>query len=125
MRKTSLIRKLSELQNNGQCLLIIDNIHTGHTDEDIINFINEKVLPKAKILSDKEKENKIKYEKYGQIYEEKKLIVFFDELNTCKSMDLLSEIICKNTYLGKKLPDNIFFIGACNPYRRAKQKKSD
>ena len=120
--KTSLIRKLSELQNNGQCLLIIDNIHAGHTDEDIIKFINEQVIPEAKILSEQENENKKKY-KYGQIYEEKKLIVFFDELNTCKSMDLLSEIICKNTCLGKKLPDNIVFIGACNPYRKAKRKK--
>ena len=44
--KTSLIRKLSELQNNGKCLLVIDNIHAGHHDEDIINFIENKVISK-------------------------------------------------------------------------------
>ena len=74
--KTSLIRKLSELQNNGQCLLVIDNIHAGHTNEDIINFIKEKVLPKSEELEMKEAERKATY-KYGLIFEEKKLLVFF------------------------------------------------
>ena len=53
----------------------------------------------------------------------KKIWVFFDELNTCKSMDLLSEIICKHSYQGKILPKNIVFIGAANRYKKAKQKK--
>jgi len=35
--KTCLIRKLSEMQNNGESLLVTDNIHAGHTNEDIIN----------------------------------------------------------------------------------------
>ena len=120
--KTSLIRKLSELMNNGDCNLVIDNIHAGHTNEDIINFIETKVITKAKELAEQEK---IKKEKYlaDQIYEEKKLWVFFDELNTCKSMDLLSEIICKHSYQGKKLPENIVFIGAVNPYRKSKKKR--
>ena len=63
------------------------------------------------------------YQKNNLIYEEKKLWVFFDELNTCKSMDLLSEIICKHSCQGKILPENIVFIGAVNPYRKAKQKR--
>ena len=71
--KTSLIRKLSEMQNNGKCLLVIDNIHAGHTNEDIINFIESKVIPDAKALAEKEKIIKEKYSKFGQIYEEKKL----------------------------------------------------
>ena len=109
--KTCLIRKLSEIQNNGKSLLVTDNIHAGHTNEDIINFIEKEVIPKANELF---KQEKIK---------EKKLWVFFDELNTCKSMDLLSEIICKHSCQGKKLPDNIVFIGAVNPYRKSKIKK--
>ena len=68
--KTSLIRKLSELQNNGNCLLVIDNIHTGHTNEDIIKFIEEKVLPKAELLAKQEEENILKYKNTQQIYEE-------------------------------------------------------
>ena len=68
--KTSLIRKLSELQNNGNFLLVIDNIHTGHTNEDIIKFIEEKVLPKAELLAKQEEENILKYKNTQQIYEE-------------------------------------------------------
>ena len=121
--KTSLIKKLSEIQNNGNCLLVIDNIHAGHTNEDIINFIENRVIPSAKILSELEKNIEKNYVKNKFIYEEKKLWVFFDELNTCKSMDLLSEIICKHSCQGKKLPKNIVFIGAVNPYRKSKIKR--
>ena len=39
-------------------------------------------------------------------------------------MDLLSEIICKHSYQGKKLPENIVFIGAVNPYRKSKIKRA-
>ena len=120
--KTSLIRKISELQNNGKHRLIIKNIHAGHTNKDIIDFIENEVLPEAKKLKLEEEKRKELY-KFGTHFEEKKLYVFFDELNTCKSMDLLSEIICKRSCQGKILPDNIAFIGAANPYRRIKQKK--
>ena len=44
--------------------------------------------------------------------------VFLDEINTCKSMGLISELMCKNSYQGKPLPPNIVFIAACNPYRQ-------
>jgi len=57
--KTSLIRKLSELQNNGECLLVIDNIHAGHTNEDIIKFLEEKVISQAENLAKQEAEKKI------------------------------------------------------------------
>ena len=52
------------------------------------------------------------------VYEENKNMVFFDELNTCKSMDLICEIIYKHFCQGKKLLGNNAFIGAVNPYRR-------
>ena len=94
--KTYLIKKFSELQNNGEKLLVIDNIHAGHSNKDIIEFIEENVITLAKDLKEKENKRKEKY-KYGLKFEEKKLLVFFDELNTCKSMDLLSEIICKHS----------------------------
>ena len=46
-----------------------------------------------------------------------------DEINTCKSMGLISELICKHTCYGEKLSENIVFIAACNPYRESKSKK--
>ena len=44
--------------------------------------------------------------------------VFLDEINTCNSMGLISEMMCKHTIFGKKIKPNVVFIAACNPYRR-------
>ena len=43
--------------------------------------------------------------------------IFLDEINTCNSMGLISEIFCNRSYRGKQLPDRYILIGACNPYR--------
>ena len=119
--KTSLIRKLSELINNGSTKKMkILNIHAGINDKDIINFLEKKVIKQAQKLQEKENEKKQKLVK-GQFYSEKKLWVFLDEINTCKSMGLISEIMCKHTYQGNPLPSNIVFIAACNPYRHGKK----
>ena len=104
--KTSLIRILYDLQfkyvgNNNN--MLIYNIHAGVTDNDIIEFLNQNNLIE-------------KEEKYENPNEEEKW-VFFDEINTCNSMGLLSEILCKHSCLGEKLKKNIKFIAACNPYR--------
>ena len=49
--------------------------------------------------------------------------IFFDELNTCDSFSLLTEIYCNRSFLGKKLCDNIKILGACNPYRLREKGK--
>jgi len=115
--KTSLIRKLSEMINNGKCKMKIKNIHAGISDKDIINFINDEVIKEATELEKSEEEIRRKHEDVGEIYFPKKLWVFLDEINTCKSMGLISELMCKNKCQGEKLPNNIVFIAACNPYR--------
>ena len=96
--KTSLIRKLNQLLNGGKENLIFINIHPGITDD----FIKEemtKINQKAKDLK-------------------KNLWVFFDELNTCDSFALLTEIFINRSFEGEKLSNNIRIIGACNPYRK-------
>ena len=109
--KTSLIRKLSEMKNNGdKTKMKILNIHAGTNDDDIIKFINEIVTPEAKSIKDKKG------------LEDTKLWVFLDEINTCKSMGLISELMCKHTCQGVPLLDNIVFIAACNPYRMREKK---
>ena len=121
--KTALIRKLSELLNNGsKNKMKILNIHAGTNDKDIIDFLERKVIPKAERLQNKETEEQKKRESQGFLYTGSKLWVFLDEINTCKSMGLISEILCKRTYQGKKLPSNIAFIAACNPYRYDEKK---
>jgi len=102
--KTSLIIKLSQIINNGEKFVEIINIHPGTTDEEITKFM-EKMNETAK----KEK------------YRKKELWIFFDEINTCLSLALITEIFVNRTFNGTKLEDNIRLIGACNPYRKRKE----
>ena len=100
--KTTLIKKLCQILNNGEKLdkiIKIINIHPGITDEDICNEMIE-INKKAK--------ERIKNGEYW---------AFFDEINTCLSLSLLTEIFISRTFKGQKLEDNIRIIGACNPYR--------
>jgi broad-specificity NMP kinase len=105
--KTSLIKKLSQILNNGEELVEIINIHPGITDEQISSRMIEinEVAKKSEYIN---KEKNIK----------KELWVFFDEINTCLSLSLLTEIFINRTFNGEKLEKNIRLIGACNPYRR-------
>ena len=124
--KTSLIRKLSELKNDGNAdKMKILNIHAGTTDQDIIDFIEKKVIDDARDLALKELERKNEYKEKGLRFVEKKLWVFLDEINTCKSMGLISELMCKHTYQGNVLFNNIVFIAACNPYRQKEYKNKE
>ena len=56
----------------------------------------------------KEKEKNIKPKKLEDINDKK--WIFFDEINTCNSMGLISEIMCKRTIFGKKICDNVIFM---------------
>ena len=109
--KTSLIKILSSLLNKGEMKLKIMNIHAGIKDQDIIDFIEEE-------------NNKVNNEEDNTNSNEK-IWVFFDEINTCNSMGLLSEIFYKHSYNGKKLNKKLTFIAACNPYRFKLIKKSN
>ncbi len=53
----------------------------------------------------------------------KELWVFFDELNTCDSLCLITEIFIKRSFNGLNLEENIRLIGACNPYRKKVKNK--
>ncbi len=46
-----------------------------------------------------------------------KVVVFLDELNTCRNVCLTAEVLSGGTLDGEPLPDNIFFVAAVNPLR--------
>ena len=75
------------------------------------------IVEEAEILQMKEEKIKKKFEAENQIYFEKKIWIFLDEINTCNCMGLICELMTKNSCQGRKLPNSIVFIGACNPYR--------
>ena len=122
--KTSLIRKLSELINNGESKMKIMNIHAGIRDQEIVDFLFNKsnnnkmsIIEEAEKLQLEEEIKKKDCQQRGYIYYEKKLWIFLDEINTCNCMGLIYELMTKNSCQGEPLPKNIVFIGACNPYR--------
>ena len=106
--KTALIKKLNKLLNNGEEKLECINIDPSYTED--------KLIEKMKEVNEKAK----KYNKYNN---KDTFWVFFDELNTCDSLSLITEIFINRSYDGNSLNDNIRLIGACNPYRRKKQDK--
>ena len=90
---------------DGTTLKII-NIHPGIIDETLCKIMDE--------ANDDANEFK---------KQSKELWLFFDEINTCLSLSLLTEIFINRTYNGIKIADNIRLIGACNPYRKRRDNK--
>jgi len=105
--KTSLITKLNQILNGGKTTLFKINIHPGYDDEKLCRKM-DKANEEAKKLKNEQG---------------KELWVFFDEINTCLSLSLITEIFINRTYNGKKLEENIRLIGACNPYRKRRENK--
>lgn len=102
MWKNSINKKLNQLLNNGEETLEIININPA---------INDKILIE-------------KMEHVNEIAKTKnELWVFFEELNTCDSLALLTEIFINRTYEGAPLQDNIKIIWACNPYIKKRERK--
>ena len=106
--KTLLLEMLTLLYGKGTRILKKLQIHAGITDKHIVDFI-EKINEEVK---NEKKENEL-------------IWIFFDEINTCNSLGLITEIMCHHTYLGKKINDNFVFLGACNPYRYLTKKMKE
>lgn len=102
--KTFLIKKLNHLLNKGEETLKIININPTITDDILI-----------------EEMKKINLEASNN--KNKDIWIFFDELNTVDSMALITEIFINRSFNAINLEENIKIIGACNPYRYAKEDK--
>ena len=88
--------------------LIIKTIHNGINNKELEKFILD---------------NKF-YEESNNEHEEQEIIyILFDEINCCNSMGLLSEMMIKHSFLGKKLKKNIKFLGTCNPIKKISSDK--
>ena len=98
--KTKLLEILSIFYGEGESNWKILQIHAGTTDQKIVEFI-DKITEEVKMEGNENIDT----------------WVFLDEINTCNSLGLISEIMCNHTYLGKKISDKFIFIAACNPYR--------
>ena len=143
--KTTLIEMASKMLYKGKICIKKMNIHAGINDEDIIKFMKnvkdivdaeDKRMLKAKKtefekMNEKEKKLYLKKSSFEKIYSEyekqiknRKIWIFFDEINTCNSLGLFTEIFCKRTIYGKPLDERFIFIAACNPYRFSDNKNN-
>ena len=116
----SLISNLSKIKNNGnfykmKFLKILEET----TDKDIIKFIYDEVIPEALNLK---KVDEKKFSENIHFFKEEKIWIFLDNINICKSMGFISELMLKHTCQGKLLPSNLVFIATCYPYRQRKNK---
>src|ERR1044071_8780978 len=79
------------------------NLHAGINEEIIMKFMDDAL---------KEANN-------GEIW------LFFDEMNTCNHIGLLSDLISHRMLNGKPIHPNICLFSACNPYRLHKRAQSE
>jgi len=84
--------------------LYIFRLHAGITNEILLNKMDELII------------------QANNLPKNKRLWVFFDEFNTIFNISLLKEMICERTLLGRNLPDNMVFLGTCNPTREKSLK---
>ena len=96
--KSSLMKQLCAV--TGMRLRTFD-IHGGVEDSDVVEFM-ERCIDEVSQLG---------------ASQDQRLIVFFDEVNTCNSMGLFKEIVCDHSMNGVPLPASIRTMAACNPYR--------
>ena len=132
--KTSLVNTICDLCDYE---LLSKTINAGCTDNDIVAFIAKNNLAEENLNFDENINDDIDFginslsasgaqnsHLRNNLDDPNKLkVVFFDELNTCNSQGLITEIMCKHTVQGKKIKKNIAFIGACNPYRKKEKEK--
>ncbi|CAH1258852.1 RNF213 [Branchiostoma lanceolatum] len=94
--KTSLIRYLAK---TCEVPFKVLSIHAGVTEDKITAFVTDRAAEARKDLS-------------------REVWAFLDEINTCDHLGLINEVICHHSMLGKKLPENLILLAACNPYRQ-------
>ncbi|CAG8563026.1 45905_t:CDS:10 [Gigaspora margarita] len=98
--KTSLISFLAAVV---EVKFRILSLHAGIREDQIYEFMNTSTQNAKK----------------GQIW------LFFDEINTCNHIGLLSDLIAHRTLSGKLIHHNIKLFAACNPYRLRKKNVSN
>lgn len=108
--KTSLVEYLAKIID-AECITM--NIHAGITEDEIISVV-QSAQEKAKVIP-----------LSGPYLRKKKVIIFFDEINTNTNISgLLKEIFVDRHILGEKLEDNIAIVAACNPFKKRKAEQS-
>ncbi|KAL4464488.1 hypothetical protein ABPG72_003898 [Tetrahymena utriculariae] len=152
--KTIIVKYLSSIMNSAMFTL---DVHAGLTQNEIFQWVKlliqlnqlniDEYIQKIDdidkdLLNDPENE-KLNYEKNlleqfysfkknsgNENFNENKIVLFFDEINTNQNIDgILKELLVEKRILGEPLPDNFVPIAAANPYKfkteRDQQENTD
>ena len=105
-----LIQKLFDFVSYGNFnnLKVLD-FYPGIKIEEIINFFNLIISEEENL----EKKDNTKFRK-NRLYIQKNIWIFLKNINYCKSMGLIKELICEHSLLGKQLNKNITIISTYN-----------
>ena len=101
-----IVEMIATLYGKGKMNCQKKEINEDTTEEEIVTFIE-------KITEENKKQNS----------DNDLIWVFFDELNKCNSLGIITEIMCKHTLLGKEIKDNFVFLGSY--YLKDKNKLND
>ena len=85
------------------------NIHGGMEDSDIIEWMNDVIDTVEASGASGDTPH----------------VAFLDEVNTCNSMGLFKEMLCDGYMNGRRIPDCVKVIAACNPYRLRQHRDGD
>ena len=85
------------------------NIHGGMEDSDVIEWMNHVIDSVEASGASGDTPH----------------VAFLDEVNTCNSMGLFKEMLCDGYMNGRRIPDSIKVIAACNPYRLRQHRDGD
>jgi ABC-type Na+ transport system ATPase subunit NatA len=92
----------------------------NESEEDfLMRKLNERKQREQYLKNEIKEKEKIEKE---IVKENEKIWVFLDEINTCDSMGLIAEMMCKHSINGIPIFKNVTFIAACNPYRTFTKK---
>ena len=106
--KSSLVQQLYKFSSYGNLYkLKVFNFYPETKGEEIIKFINS-------IISEEEKLEQKKSEKSNFVLE-KRIWILLKNINTCKSMGLIKELICNHSLQARKLTKSMTIIATCNP----------
>ena len=123
--KTMLIKYLAELS---EVSLNVLHLHAGTTEDEIERFVLSRIqhiLRKEQIQSTIEESTELQEEGRVTEEDEQEIWLFFDEINTCDHLGLLTEILCHKQLKGIPLPQNVVCLAACNPYCKRTKSSHD
>eukprot|EP00118_Oscarella_pearsei_P023946 m.294339 g.294339 ORF g.294339 m.294339 type:complete len:5643 (+) comp40744_c0_seq7:98-17026(+) len=91
------------------------SVHAALSTDDIKEFMRGKIVL-AETLQRRRRRHATSQAEAGSRHCPT-VVLFFDEINTSSCIGLFKEILVDRAMEGEPIPENLFFVAACNPHR--------